>query len=625
MRGIDWPMAQTSVLTTRETRLVDGTTELGEDQDVILDLGTCLPTRPASYGPMSGPSDQGGLVSSDRDSMIRNPAANVQTRSTAGLVCNWLPYRELQLVKLIRDSDPSLGLGANSRMYYEPSAPRRIPFYWTRIGGFISALCLSLIFILKESAEWLMGIVFGGCGKRSDFSCRGGDIEACPPFGAWESKETPLLYQPLRTHVVVVLHGEPDAGDNGNERELAVMIARGTNALDHSFVHAQCVVWGLLTRCGKKANWIVLLSRWRFSLCIQGKKMDSQEGKSLEAASSGRADISRGDTHSSEPVSRSPRSYYVATNDHVSPALPYSLSYPRKRRPLPVCFPHENSRPFVQLSSCPPTFGQGSSVPDSLQRSRNVSQSSNASSPTRNGMWCSYYPTSAYLYLSMMSCHRDCVANPAFAPPRSVWNFVSICVSIQKILSESCQLSCQRALNTNPGSYLYQFAAKLLQNFCFDFGCVEILSSLCWMIVISLAKYSSTSKYLLQQGVNFHGSFSAVLSVLQRSITLLLRFAWSPNLPNYRELRLRRLFSSIVYLSSIYEDCKYRVLQPFGSWDMFIILVMILILIGMLAWCTVSGESGPFRFTRSNVFKSNAFKQFQTAGARLTTPVQTML
>ena len=133
MRDIDWPMAQTSVLTTRETRLVDGTTEIGEDQDVILDLGTCLPTRPASYGPMSGPSNSGGLVSNDSDNTTRNPAANVQTRSTAGSVCNWLRCCEPQLVKLIRKSDLSLGLRANSRMYYEPSAPRRIPFYWTRL------------------------------------------------------------------------------------------------------------------------------------------------------------------------------------------------------------------------------------------------------------------------------------------------------------------------------------------------------------------------------------------------------------------------------------------------------------------------------------------------------------
>ena len=133
MRDIDWPMAQTSVLTTRETRLVDGTTEIGEDQDVILDLGTCLPTRPASYGPMSGPSNSGGLVSNDSDNTTRNPAANVQTRSPAGSVCNWIRCCETQLVKLIRKSDLSLGLRANSRMYYEPSAPRRIPFYGTRI------------------------------------------------------------------------------------------------------------------------------------------------------------------------------------------------------------------------------------------------------------------------------------------------------------------------------------------------------------------------------------------------------------------------------------------------------------------------------------------------------------
>ena len=53
---------------------------------------------------------------------------------------------------------------------------------------------------------------------------------------------------------------------------------------------------------------------------------------------------------------------------------------------------------------------------------------------------------------------------------------------------------------------------------------------------------------------------------------------------------------------------------------MFIIPVMILILIGMLALCTVSGVSGPFRFTRSH-----AFKQFQTAGTRFTTTVQSML
>ena len=151
---------------------------------------------------------------------------------------------------------------------------------------------------------------------------------------------------------------------------------------------------------------------------------------------------------------------------------------------------------------------------------------------------------------------------------------------------------------------------------------------------------SSTFEILLHQGVHAHGSLraqvpvlnstwvSAVLSVLQRSITLLLRFAWSPNLPS-RELRLRRLFSSIVYLSSIYEDCKYRVLQPFGSWDMFIIPVMILILIGMLSLFTVSGKGAPLRstqlrdaagrFTRSRTMRSR-ITQRSPASTLVSTP-----
>ena len=262
---------------------------------------------------MSCPSGIRGFVSSDSDNVIRNPAANAQTSATARSVWDWLRCCETQLIKLIRRSGPNWGQ-LDNRKYYEPSAPRRIQFYWTQIGGIIS-VCSSLTITLPESSEWSTGIVFGGRGKRGDPSCRGGDIEACSPFGAWDSKETPLLYQPFRTHVIVVLYGELDAGDNGNGRELTVTIARGTDAADHSHVHAQCVVWGLLTRCGKEANWIVLLFRWRFSLCIQGERMGFQEEKSLEAASSGRADVSRGDTHSSEPVSRSPQSYYITTNE----------------------------------------------------------------------------------------------------------------------------------------------------------------------------------------------------------------------------------------------------------------------------------------------------------------------
>ena len=66
--------------------------------------------------------------------MTRNPAANVQARSTAGSVCNWTSWRENQIVKLKRRSDPSTGLGADNRMYYEPSAQRRIQFYYYEMG-----------------------------------------------------------------------------------------------------------------------------------------------------------------------------------------------------------------------------------------------------------------------------------------------------------------------------------------------------------------------------------------------------------------------------------------------------------------------------------------------------------
>ena len=66
--------------------------------------------------------------------MTRNPAANVQTRSTVGSVWTWTPWREDQIVKRTeRRSDPSTGLGADNRMYYEPSAQRRIRFYFMNL------------------------------------------------------------------------------------------------------------------------------------------------------------------------------------------------------------------------------------------------------------------------------------------------------------------------------------------------------------------------------------------------------------------------------------------------------------------------------------------------------------
>ena len=88
--------------------------------------------------PMSGPSGNRGLVSNNNDNVIRYPAANVQTCSTAGSEWDWLRCCETQLVKLNRRSDPSTGLGADNRMYYEPSAQRQIQFYCLRCWGFQS-------------------------------------------------------------------------------------------------------------------------------------------------------------------------------------------------------------------------------------------------------------------------------------------------------------------------------------------------------------------------------------------------------------------------------------------------------------------------------------------------------
>ena len=78
-----------------------------------------------------------------------------------------------------------------------------------------------------------------------------------------------------------------------------------------------------------------------------------------------------------------------------------------------------------------------------------------------------------------------------------------------------------------------------------------------------------------------------------------------PTPPNPRELRLCRLPSSIAYLSSICEECKHRVLQPSGSWDSFVISIVILISIGMLVlFSTALGANVSPLFLRSSVRKA---------------------
>ena len=198
----------------------------------------------------------------------------------------------------------------------------------------------------------------------------------------------------------------------------------------------------------------------------------------------------------------------------------------------------------------------------------------------------------------MIPCHRSLVTNPISRSfmSRSSWNFVSVCACALKILPEPYQQSCQWALNINPAR-IFIGSLRSSCKFVLTFQGPFIVLCLCWIGVTSLVGGCSIStfEYPLHQGVNFRGSLcarvfvlsstwmSAVLSVLQRSITLLLPFAWSPTLPKPRELRLSRLLSSIVYLSTIYEECKYHVLQPFGSWDTFVFLIVILIVVEVLS------------------------------------------
>ena len=291
--------------------------------------------------------------------MTRNPAANVRTRSTVGSVCTLTSWREVQIVNLKRSSDPSTGLGADNRMYYEPSAQRRIQFYWTRL----EEISVGRVPLLPESSEWSTGIVFGGRGKRGDPSCRGGGTDACSLFGARDSKEASLLYLPSRGHCIVVYIGCPSAGDNGNGRGLAVTWpAERTLLIEATSLHC-----ALLRDCQHDVGRIQIKERQARSssnlLCL------GRGGEQILWMVTG---VDRG---LREAVSYH-RQFNHITTDHVFPTQLHSLSYPRKRRSSPACSPLESSHPFARLQ-----------------------------------------PTTAYLYLpTMIPCHRALVLG-SVAPP----------------------------------------------------------------------------------------------------------------------------------------------------------------------------------------------------------------
>ena len=98
------------------------------------------------------------------------------------------------------------------------------------------------------------------------------------------------------------------------------------------------------------------------------------------------------------------------------------------------------------------------------------------------------------------------------------------------------------------------------------------------------------------------------------SITSMLSLFGVQPSPTQQRKRLCRLLSSVVYFSTTQEDCEYRVHQPFGSWDTFVIPIVILISIGMLAlYHTARGVCGrqEHLFTRSWNVLQTAFSMVQ--------------
>ena len=168
-----------------------------------------------------------------------------------------------------------------------------------------------------------------------------------------------------------------------------------------------------------------------------------------------------------------------------------------------------------------------------------------------------------------------------FNLPRSSWKSVKMCSPVESGVTSRHQ-SRQRALIFGSGSYLCQAE------------CIPTFENLWYQGVPAFGRW-----IVRMSGDSVWMSF--VLSVLRRSIALLLRSAWGPNPPDARELRLCRLHSSIVYLSIIDEECGYRVPQPFVSWGSYVIPVVVLISIGMLVLLSTALGREAFQSAASSV------------------------
>ena len=284
--------------------------------------------------------------------------------------CGIGSWRETQIVKLKRGSDPSTGLGADNRMYYEPSAQRRIRFYWTRIGG-ISVVRVPL---LPESSEWPTGIVFEDRGKRDILNCGDGDIAACSSLdqGSPESKS---LFCAILRDVIISSHTV-----NARVQEITAMEggwqlrrpAERTLLITAAFLHCAS-----LRDCKQDVGRTHVDKGMAYSFRPRSPLFAQGRGAEFLGGMSGIADIPKGrGPYPGRTASDPGSANSTSTTDYVSPAQPHSLSYPRKRRSCPACSPLESSHPFARLQ-----------------------------------------PTTAYLYLpTMIPCHRALVFG-SVAPP----------------------------------------------------------------------------------------------------------------------------------------------------------------------------------------------------------------
>ena len=471
---------------------------------------------------------------------------------------------------------------------------------------------------LKRYMHFCLGIVFGVPLQIGSTSCRDGNKGICSSLGHGHPKSKSLFHtDPVR----IVSWASDCSGvvDDGVSGVLLGMKARGKFVLDHNEGFAPSLIEGT-TACGYRVYPVYeanfeLRSQSLFCTCAQeggAESMGGASGRAGEPSIGGEPLLHPigGSVSDSCSVNSKP-----AKNDRVCIMLPtfYNSSQTSHalRQALPVWISMETSHPFIQFSSCLTAFTQGGRA---AERVSNVLQSVPVGAPVsyleQSGM-CNYIFAAYTLIPTTILCQWILIAAMSlwfiFNLPRSSWKSVKLCSLVESCVTSRHQ-SRQRALIISSGSYLCQAE------------CIPTFENLSYQGMLAFGRWTV---HVIDSNNMWT---SSVLSVSRRSMTSLLHSAWGPNPPNARELRLCRLFSSIAYLSSIYEDYKYRVLRPFGSWDMFMILVMVLTLVGMLALYAVHRKNVPLRrspyATRSRTMRSSRATPRAMQSQSRTTPLR---